>query len=479
MIFSSIDFVIFFIIILIALKVLENRSESSKKILLLAASYYFYGYWDWRFLSLILLNTFVSYITGKLIENNKENKLLQKYYLIINIVTSLGILAVFKYYNFFIESLNTAFSLEANPLSSMEIILPLGISFYTFQTLSYTIDIYRRKIKPSELLDFSLFVVFFPQLVAGPIVRAAEFLPQLSNKIKLTFKNFKLGIVLFIIGFAKKSLLADSLSIYVDHVFATPGIYDALTLAFVTMAYSLQIYFDFSGYSDMAIGIGLIIGFHFPTNFNYPYKSRNITEFWRRWHLTLSRWLRDYLYISLGGNRKGKYRTYFNLFMTMTLGGLWHGASLNFVIWGMLHGVALAIHKVYLTIINVNINDLPEQAFTENKFSTAIHQFFSVSLTYVFVCITWVLFRANTFDDTYTIFHQILTNADGIRWVHISFYFIVPLFLLWQLIPHNDQIRKRVFTLESYRGFTACSILVMLIILFSPTGLSPFIYFQF
>ncbi len=479
MIFSSIDFVIFFIVVLALLKILENRDESSKKILLLVSSYFFYGYWDWRFLSLIFLNTFISYITGKLIEKNRGNHKAKKQFLAISVVSSLGILAIFKYYNFFIDSLNTVFSLESSPLSSMNIILPLGISFYTFQTLSYTIDIYRDKIKSSGPLDFSLFVVFFPQLVAGPIVRAAEFLPQLNNKIKLTFNNFKLGIVLFIIGFAKKSLLADSLSIYVDNVFTRPEIFDSLTLMFATMAYSLQIYFDFSGYSDMAIGIGLIIGFHFPKNFSYPYKARNITEFWRRWHLTLSRWLRDYLYISLGGNRKGKYRTYFNLFATMTLGGLWHGASMNFVIWGMLHGIALATHKIFHTIRKVNINDFPEQAFTHKNATIFIYQFLSISVTYIFVCITWILFRANTFDDTYTIFHQILTNGIGIRWVHISFYFIVPLFLIWQLVPHNEQIRKQVFTLENYRGFTACAALVLMIVLFSPTGLSPFIYFQF
>jgi len=479
MIFSSIDFVIFFIIILASLKIIENREESSKKLLLLVASYYFYGYWDWRFLSLIFINTFISYVIGRLIDSNGGNKKLQKTYLTISIVSSLGILGAFKYYNFFIDSLNTAFSLEANPLSSMDIILPLGISFYTFQTLSYTIDIYRGKIKPSGLLDFSLFVVFFPQLVAGPIVRAAEFLPQLNNKIKLTFSNFKLGIVYFIIGFTKKSLLADSLSIYVDSVFTKPEMFDSLTLVFATMAYSMQIYFDFSGYSDMAIGIGLILGFNFPKNFNYPYKSRNITEFWRRWHLTLSRWLRDYLYISLGGNRKGNYRTHINIFTTMTLGGLWHGASMNFVIWGVLHGVALSLHKIYLSMIGVDINDRPEQAFTDKKLTVLAHQFLSITLTYIFVCVTWILFRANTFDDTYNIFHQILTNGSGIRWIHISFYFIVPLFLIWQLVPHNERIRERVFTLENYRGFTALCVLVLLIVLFSPTGLSPFIYFQF
>ena len=479
MIFSSIDFLIFIVIVLFTIKRLEHNSESSKKIFLLLASYFFYGYWDWRFLSLILINTFVSYYSGRKIQQNENQYRIKKLFLMLNIVTSLGILAVFKYYNFFIESINTVFSLEANPLSSLDIILPLGISFYTFQTLSYTIDIYRGKIKPANLLDFSLFVVFFPQLVAGPIVRAAEFLPQLKNKIELTFPHFKAGLVLFIIGFTKKSLLADSLSIYADTVFNAPHLFDSVTLVFAVMAYSLQIYFDFSGYSDMAIGLGLILGFHFPKNFAYPYKARNITEFWRRWHLTLSRWLRDYLYISLGGNRKGTLRTYLNLFLTMTLGGLWHGASLNFVVWGMLHGMALALHKVYLGIIKVNINDYPEQAFTEPRAVTIVHHFVSITITYIFLCITWVFFRANSFDDTYNIFAGILSNTTGAHWVHISFYFIVPLFLFWQMVPHNENIRKKVFNLESYSGFTACSTLVVLIVLFSPTGLSPFIYFQF
>lgn len=479
MIFSSIDFLIFFLIILLTLKFLENKGEKNKKSFLLIASYFFYGYWDWRFLSLILLNTLISYYCGKYIEKNSNSNKTKRKYLIANIVASLGILATFKYYNFFIDSLNTTLSLEANPLSSMNIILPLGISFYTFQTLSYTIDIHRGKIKSENLLDFSLFVIFFPQLVAGPIVRAAEFLPQLKNKIQLTFVNFKSGLALFIIGFAKKSLLADSLSIYVDSVFLRPDFFDSLTLIYAVMAYSLQIYFDFSGYSDMAIGIGLILGFHFPKNFNYPYKSRNITEFWRRWHLTLSRWLRDYLYISLGGNKKGEYRTYFNLFITMTLGGLWHGASINFVVWGMLHGFALAMHKVYLSFIKANINDYPEQAFTESKLSTIFQHFISITLTYMFVCATWVLFRASNMDDVYIIFNRIFLNDSGVRWIHVSFYFIVPLFIMWQMIPHNEVIRKRVFNLDSYSGFVASLTLVILIVLFSPTGLSPFIYFQF
>ncbi len=479
MIFSSIDFLIFFIFVLISLKILETSSQNAKKLLLLGASYFFYGYWDWRFLSLILLNTLISYVTGKYIEHHSDNQKKQRYYLLLNVITSLCILGVFKYYNFFIDSLNIAFSLEASPLSTLNIILPLGISFYTFQTLSYTIDIYRKKIRSSGMLDFSLFVVFFPQLVAGPIVRASEFLPQLNNKIMLTSANFKAGLVLFIIGFTKKSLLADSLSLFVDPVFSMPEIYDAITLVFATMAYSFQIYFDFSGYSDMAIGIGLIMGFRFPQNFNYPYKSRNITEFWRRWHLSLSRWLRDYLYISLGGNRKGRYRTYFNLFATMALGGLWHGASMNFVIWGMLHGVALAAHKVYLSLAS-KPEEVADQAFTgPQSVSTLLIQILSITATYAFICLTWVLFRANTYGDTLSIFSQIFSWGSGIRWVHISFYLIVPVFLLWQIVPHNERIRLQVFTLENYRGFAACSLLVLLIVLFSPTGLSPFIYFQF
>ena len=479
MIFSSLDFLLFFVFILFSLKILETKSEDSKKLLLLVASYYFYAYWDWRFASLIILNTAVSYLTGKYIYAHEDNVRAKKILLTINIITSLGILAVFKYYNFFIESLNTALSLEASPLSSLNIILPLGISFYTFQTLSYTIDIYKKQIKPSGLLDFSLFVVFFPQLVAGPIVRASEFLPQLKHKIILTSSNFKAGLALFIVGFAKKSLLADSLSIYVDSVYSAPQLFDGVTLLFATMAYSLQIYFDFSGYSDMAIGIGLIIGFTFPKNFDYPYKSRNITEFWRRWHLTLSRWLRDYLYISLGGNRKGRYRTYINLFLTMALGGLWHGASLNFVLWGMFHGVALALHKIYMSMVHENMHSIDAQAFNNFKFSAIITDFISIVMTYLFICATWVLFRANSFDDTYIIFNQIFTLGDGINWIHISFFLIVPLFLLWQIVPNNDVIRSRIFNFNSYLGYTACLLLISLIILFAPTGLSPFIYFQF
>ena len=410
MIFSSLDFLIFLLIVIGYIKYFENKSETNKKTFLLLASYFFYGYWDWRFLSLILIITFISYYCSNLIYSTKDNKL-KKIYLSISIVSSLSILGVFKYYNFFIDSINVIMPLEASPLSTLNIILPLGISFYTFHTISYTIDIYRKEIEPATPLNYALAIVFFPQLVAGPIVRASEFIPQLKNKIIITRENILIGSSIFVIGFAKKSLLADNLAVFVDTVFENPDMFDAATLLAATIAYSLQIYFDFSGYSDMAMGVGKMLGFDFPQNFNYPYKSKNITEFWRRWHMTLSRWLRDYLYISLGGNRVGKIRIYSNLFITMTLGGLWHGASYNFIIWGILHGVALVIHKLFSTYFKPARNNPNIQImFDDKKWHTYFSDGISILFTYLFICVTWILFRAQTFDDQLEVTMPYLTD---------------------------------------------------------------------
>lgn len=340
-IFSSLTFFVFFGVVMGLLFVL--KSDRHKQIMLLAASYVFYGAWDWRFLSLILASSLWSYWLGLRIAATPDGPR-RKRYLIASLCMDLGLLAVFKYANFFLDSFYGLTGLSQSV--ALNITLPVGISFFTFQTMSYSIDLYRRRIDVCDDMGrFLLFVSFFPQLVAGPIVRASEFLPQLHQPIGPKGRDISVGLQIFVLGLTQKLLVADNLAAWVDPVFATPALYDAATLWGALTAYSLQIFCDFSGYSLMAIGVGRAMGFELPENFRTPYLAKTITEFWRRWHISLSTWLRDYLYISLGGNRKGERRTDVNVLLTMLLGGLWHGAGWNFVLWGALHGGALIVQK--------------------------------------------------------------------------------------------------------------------------------------
>jgi alginate O-acetyltransferase complex protein AlgI len=302
----------------------------------------FYGWWDWRFCLLMLLLTIVAYISAIQISKLPKTRL----YIILGVAVPLVVLGIFKYFNFFVSSFMQIFGIRN--VGSLNIILPIGISFYTFQSLSYIIDVYRRNIDAEKnFIKLALYIAFFPQLVAGPIVRASDFLPQLDEERNINFNNFKIGIQIFVFGLFKKIVIADWLSVFVDDVFRTPNVFHAISLILAIIAYSIQIYFDFSGYSDMAIGCAKCLGYDFVRNFNLPYISRNITEFWRRWHISLSSWLKEYLYIPLGGNRKGPIRTYVNNMLTMLLGGLWHGADLTFLAWGGAHGIALCVHKTY------------------------------------------------------------------------------------------------------------------------------------
>jgi alginate O-acetyltransferase complex protein AlgI len=343
MTFSSISFLVFFTIVMVAMIITRITIFSKKKIrhvILLIASYVFYGWWDWRFCLLMLLLTIVAYISAIQISKLPKARL----YIILGVVVPLAVLGIFKYFNFFVSSFMQIFGIRN--VGSLNIILPVGISFYTFQSLSYTIDVYRRKIDAEKsFIKLALYIAFFPQLVAGPIVRASDFLPQLDEERNINFNNFKIGIQIFVFGLFKKIVIADWLSVFVDDVFRTPHVFHAISLILAIIAYSIQIYFDFSGYSDMAIGCAKCLGYDFVRNFNLPYSSRNITEFWRRWHISLSSWLKEYLYIPLGGNRKGHIRTYVNNMLTMLLGGLWHGADWTFLAWGGAHGIALCVHK--------------------------------------------------------------------------------------------------------------------------------------
>jgi len=345
MLFTEFRFVAFFLSIFAVHWLLP--SNRARKLWLLAASWSFYAAWDWRFLSLIAASTLIDYSVGRGLERAPAQGR-RRVLLAASLVGNLGILGFFKYYNFFAASAAefTAWLGLGLPLATLEIVLPLGISFYTFQTLSYTIDVYRREMEPSRsLTDFALFVSFFPQLVAGPIVRAKDFLPQLSATRRLADIGLRVPLARFLVGFVKKACIADQIAVVIDPVFADPALFDASTLWLASLLYSLQIYCDFSGYSDMAIACAALLGYHLPENFGFPYLATTIQEFWRRWHVTLTTWFRDYLYIPLGGNRVGPVRLAVNLSTVFLLCGLWHGAAWTFVVWGIYHGFFLSFER--------------------------------------------------------------------------------------------------------------------------------------
>jgi len=347
MLFNSAHFAIFFPIIFLLYWLIPNNRVKLQNILLFISSYFFYACWDWRFLFLLIFSTLLDYFTGIQMSNSK-NQDQKKIWFLISVITNLSFLGFFKYYNFFIESfisLSTKLGFHANP-HTLKIILPVGISFYTLHGLSYVIDIYRDRIKAeNNFIDYAVFVSFFPLLVAGPIERATHLLPQVKSKRIFSNSRFNEGILQITIGLFRKIVIADSLAIYVDWVYREPNIFNSSSLILAAIFYAFQIYYDFAGYSDIAIGTGKLLGFDLLQNFNLPYFATSITEFWRKWHMSLSYWLRDYLYIELGGNRNGKLKTYRNLLLTMLIGGLWHGSNWTFVVWGGLHGLFLCIEK--------------------------------------------------------------------------------------------------------------------------------------
>lgn len=384
MVFNSLTFVVFFIIIIGLYSLLRNWT--AKKVLLLGASYFFYGAWNPPFVLLLLFSTGVDFWASIKMAGAKKPGT-KKIWLIISLVANLGLLGFFKYGGFFVEnftSLVSVLGFQFQP-AAPNIVLPVGISFYTFQTLSYTIDVYRGRLRPaSSFLNFAVFVSFFPQLVAGPIVRAADFLYQLEEERFVKARALGWGLFLITLGLFQKMVLADTmLADSADAVFGNPGPTSQLDSWLGAMAFAGQIFCDFSGYSTCAIGIALCFGFHLVDNFRFPYSAVGFRDFWRRWHMSLSTWLRDYLYIPLGGNRNGNFRTLLALMTTMILGGLWHGASWNFVVWGTLHGIFLVSER--------GISQLTGEASWTN---TRRVRLFTGILTYALVCIAWVFFRA-------------------------------------------------------------------------------------
>ncbi len=471
MLFNSLQFAIFMIVVILAIELL--RKNNLRLSLLVLASYVFYYADSGLLFVLLLFSSLLDFYIGRKIY---ETEVLQKrkLLLIISIIGNLGVLAFFKYANFAIGVANDIGSLfGASPsVTTLSIVLPVGISFFTFQTMSYTFDIYRRKLKPSDsFLKYAVFVSFFPQLIAGPIVRATQFLPQLEKRIVIRVENLKFGLTLIGWGLIKKVIFADNLAPLVDSIFADPTGLSSFHIILGTLAFGVQIYCDFSGYTDIAIGAARILGFRLPKNFNKPYFARNPSDFWGRWHISLSTWLKDYLYIPLGGSRKGRSRTYINVMITMFLGGLWHGAAWNFVIWGVYHGTLLVVHKWI------------------GRFNLVRNRFASILITQYFIFLGWLIFRVGNFEHllfsvkkfvfldffsggTSEMLPLFLANKFTILLIVIFFYLHALSYKIPNIIEKVNSLRLRYW-------FFYVLFVVLLLFLFTPSSTQTFIYFQF
>ncbi|MDR3227306.1 MAG: MBOAT family protein [Prevotellaceae bacterium] len=475
MIFNSGFFMFLFFAFIIAYTALKKRM-TPRLIFVTAFSYYFYYKSSGFYFFLLGIVTVSDFLLAKYLARAKT-KIIRRILLSISIFVGLGLLAYFKYFNFFGATFSAIVGGNFQP---SDIFLPVGISFFTFQSLSYTIDVYRRNIEPlNNILDYAFYVSFFPQLVAGPIVRARDFIPQIRQPLKITGEMIGTGIFFIICGLFKKAIISDYIGInFVDRIFDNPSLYSGIENLFGVYGYGLQIYCDFSGYSDMAIGIAMLLGFRFNINFDSPYKSASITEFWRRWHISLSSWLRDYLYISLGGNRKGKIRTYINLFITMLLGGLWHGANWNFIIWGALHGIALAMHKFFRFILLREKN--------ETSSVRSLSHWFGVLLTFHFVMFAWIFFRNQSLTDCRIILSQIFGNFQPqILWQLLSGYTLVFIFIFTGYVLHftpfkiENYFKNKFITFPLIYKAIAIIVLIYFIVQIKSGDVQPFIYFQF
>ena len=456
---------------------LLRRTTTLRILYVIAFSIYFYYKSSGIYFLLLLFAAISDYLIGNAIART-EDKTTKKRWVALSVIINLGMLGYFKYTNFFIEMANGL--MGAGFLDFQNIFLPVGISFFVFQSMSYTIDIYRGQIRPLERwIDYVFYLSFFPQLVAGPIVRAKDFIPQIRRPLYVSREMFGTAIGLIVIGLLKKAIISDYISLnFVDRIFDEPALYSGFECLMGIYGYALQIYCDFSGYSDMAIGIALLLGFRFPKNFDAPYKAATITEFWRRWHISLSSWLRDYLYISLGGNRKGKVRTYINLIITMVLGGLWHGAAVRFVLWGALHGVALALHKMWLAIV--------PWAKANGKDMNPLSRVLGTILTFHIVCLGWLLFRAEDMQTVHLMLYQILHsfNTSIIPQFVLGYKEVLALIVIgygMHFMPSaiDGDMQRKVANASFWWQVALLVIVAWCVMQIKSSGIQPFIYFQF
>ena len=455
-----------------------RRAVMLRMIYVVLFSLYFYYKTSGLFLFLLVGMSVSDYVIGRFLCAARKQSL-RKWLVALSLTIDIGVLCYFKYTNFFIGLLNDASGRDW--LDFQNIFLPVGISFFTFQSISYIIDLYKRRIDPADQwIDYLFYLSFFPQLVAGPIVKARDFMPQIRQKpIVVTREMFGMGIFLIISGLFKKAIISDYISLnFVDRIFDNPLLYSGFENLMGVYGYALQIYCDFSGYSDMAIGIALLLGFRFPKNFDAPYKSATITEFWRRWHISLSTWLRDYLYISLGGNRKGRIRTYGNLLLTMLLGGLWHGAAVRFILWGGLHGAALALHKLWMALV-------PGAKAT----GAQMHWWSRAAgmlLTFNIVCLGWLMFRAESMQTVSLMLHQIFENFNAAMIPQVVtgyaavFALIAAGYILHLLPSAVDAVAQRIVVhAPLVLQVLMAAAMIWCVMQIKSSDIQPFIYFQF
>jgi alginate O-acetyltransferase complex protein AlgI len=481
MLFNSIEFCVFlpsiFIIYWFITKTIKKQN-----ILILLSSYLFYGWWDWRFLGLIFFSTVIDFIIGKFLEKEKE-VCTRKYLLWISIFVNIGFLGFFKYYNFFIDNFMYAFSTVGIELSyqSLNIILPVGISFYTFQTLSYTIDIYKRKLQPTkDFITFAAFVSFFPQLVAGPIERAANLLPQFKKNRIFDYNQATDGMRQVLWGFFKKIVIADNCAEYANLIFNNSADYGGSTLVIGAIFFTFQIYGDFSGYSDIAIGTAKLFGFNLMQNFASPYFSRDIAEFWRRWHISLSTWFRDYLYIPLGGSRGTNYHRIRNVFIIFLVSGFWHGSNWTFIFWGGLN----AIYFIPIMLRNKNRSNL--DTISHNKLFPNISELLSMIITFGLTVFAWIFFRSNDLNHAFNYISTIFSNTlFTIPEIKLETKLVLTFLLLLFFIITEWIGRESKYAIEHfmnkwkwYYRYIFYYIILITIIFFSGKN-EEFIYFQF
>jgi alginate O-acetyltransferase complex protein AlgI len=470
MIFTELAYFVFFALTLAIYWALTN--DRARRVWLLGASYFFYGYWDYRFLGLILACTVLDYTVGlALARVQKPSR--RRILIATSLCANLGLLGFFKYYNFFVESGTELFGKLGVPVSqsTLEIVLPAGISFFTFQSMSYTIDVYRRVLESRRsFLDFATFIAFFPQLVAGPIVRARQFLPQFDAPRWLADVDVRRALVLFAVGYFKKACIADNVATAIDPVFADPVAFSGADRALSSVLYSVQIYCDFSGYTDMAIASAALLGYELTKNFDAPYFSRNLREFWQRWHISLSTWLRDYLYIPLGGNRGGPWRASRNLMLTMLLGGLWHGANWTFVLWGFLHGLGLAVHRIWTA--RMGDSHLVRPRWLGTALATLA--------TFAWVAVCFTIFRCA---DIGTAFRFFTARAvpDGSEPVSLDLWLLVlgAGAVHFVIAKKRDVLREWLRRVPDLAFYPALGMAAATLLYFTTLANEAFIYFQF
>ena len=487
MLFNSIDFAIFLPIVFMLYWFVTNKNLKLQNCLIVAASYLFYGWWDWRFLSLILFSTIVDYTVGRKLRI-EENQTKRKILLWTSILVNLGFLGFFKYYNFFLDNFITAFTFFGQEIqgNSLNIILPVGISFYTFQTLSYTIDVYKRKLEPTkDFIAFSAFVSFFPQLVAGPIERATHLLPQFYKKRTFDYSKAVDGMRQILWGLFKKIVIADNCAEYANLIFNNSADYSGSTLVLGAIFFTFQIYGDFSGYSDIAIGTSRLFGFDLKQNFAFPYFSRDIAEFWRRWHISLSTWFRDYLYIPLGGSRGGTWMKVKNTFIIFVVSGFWHGANWTFIVWGALN----AIYFLPLLLTNNNRKNL--ETVAQGKLLPSLKELSFMLLTFGLTVFAWIFFRAENIGHAWHYIQDMiigLTTKGGyiqsINFIYWKIGFTIPLviliFVLIEWLGREGQYAISNLGLKRKPSFRYAMYYAIIIAIFWFGGKEQqFIYFQF